>query len=113
MSNALMFELSEERRWNKHGTETRGVWHVARCPAFDLEVRGVTGSVIGNLARKLLAEKKIDPNTPVEVRRDGTLCFHPKPVSWWAGIAVSEGARQAKFAKWAPFGGFGKPTEKE
>ena len=100
MSHTLRFELSEERRWNKSGSATEGVWHVATCPVFGLEVRKTRGSVIGDLARKLLAEKRIDPNTPVEVLRDGTPCFYPKALSWWAGITVTEGAVQAYFAPW-------------
>ena len=67
MSNVLQFELSEFRKWNERKTETKGVWSVASCPALDREVRTVRGSPNGKLARKLLAEFDLDPNTPVEV----------------------------------------------
>ena len=61
MSNVLRFELSEFRKWNERKTHTSGVWSVASCPALDREVRKKSGSVIGDLARKLLAEFDLDP----------------------------------------------------
>ena len=55
------------------------------------------------LARKLLAEFDLDPNTPVEVWRGDTLCFHSTPLSSWAGITVDEGENSACFRPWKPF----------
>ena len=103
MSNVLRFELSEFRKWNERKTETKGVWSVASCPALDREVRTVKGSPNGKLARKLLAEFDLDPNTPVEVWRGDTLCFHSTPLSSWAGITVDEGENSACFRPWKPF----------
>lgn len=67
----------------QHGSYT------ARCAALGLEVTKQRGSLIGALCRKMIADK-VDPRALVRVTRDGTLCFHPRPVGSWAGLTVEE-----------------------
>ena len=62
------------------------------------------GSPICALARKLAAAG-YDPNSMLNIYRDGTLCFRPLPLSRWAGLSVSEGDdsdRAAHFARYRP-----------
>lgn len=41
------------------------------------------------LCRQLI-EAGVDPEEPVGVYRGTTLCFKPKPVSYWAGVSITE-----------------------
>lgn len=79
----LRFELSESPIWES-ATATRGLRHVATCPALGLEAQMARGCPIGDLARKILDQTDTASETPVEVWRLETLCFRARPLSAWA-----------------------------
>lgn len=58
------------------------------------------GSPITDLARKLV-KAGYDPDTQVQIWRDGTLCFKPAPLRIWAKLrAVERDGRSATFETW-------------
>lgn len=60
------------------------------------------GSPICKLAR-LLVDVGHDPDTPVHIHRDGTLCFQPMPLGRLAGLTTSErDGESVRFERWRP-----------
>jgi len=91
--------LREEARWNRTRVYTTGVEHVATCPALGIEIRKVRGSVVGDMARRLIAAG-VAPSVMVRVLRDGRDCLCPAPVGRWAGLTVEEGDKSVHIREW-------------
>lgn len=63
--------------------------NIARCNGLEVKSRGMTDP-IAPLCRLLLDESAAKPFDDVLIYRDGTLCFTPAPLIWWASTHCTE-----------------------
>lgn len=69
----------------------------------DTVVTAKRGSVVGNMARKLIDEGS-DPLSMARIMRGEILCFAPASLDHWAKMTVSETDNiSARFSRWKPF----------
>lgn len=58
-------------------------------------------NALTKLCRKLVSGGA-DPFRSVDILRDGTLCFRPTALGWWAGRTASEGSHSARIVPYVP-----------
>ena len=86
-----------------HGTDA------AECGEFRYTANWRKGPI--PYVARMMIDAGCDPSHTVDVRRNGTLCFNPMPLSWWACKQVYESdTASVTFRSYVPYDG---PQEKD